>query len=353
MRKHIRVVAICAGKKDPSRRFRIAAYRGMLKSLGVELIVRSAWISKYPPVKKWLRPVWLPASILGRVPHVLSTYGSEVTLFSREMVSSVLTLEPLTKKPRILDVDDAIWLHRGGAAVRSLAQRVDLVIAGNDFLANWFGKYNKNVAILPTPVDTARFRPAYRPTNIENVSGVAAGAEWLTIGWQGTSSNLRYLYTIEPALLSVLRRHPMVRLRIVCDRPPEFSSLPVHQIEYIPWSEQNEVSTIQGMSLGIMPLEDSDWTRGKCSYKMLLYMACGIPAVVSPVGMNAQILKRTGAAIGASSQQDWEDSLDYLLTSENERIERGMMGLRFVDEEYSLVQMAPSMAAVLHSVAGF
>ena len=274
----IRAVAICAGKDDPSRRFRIAAYRSPLRSLGIELIVRSASISKYPPATRWLRPLWLPAAILGRVPHVLSTYGSDVTLFSREMVSALLTWEPLTKKPRILDVDDAIWLHRGGAAVRLLAQRVDLVIAGNDFLANWFGKYNKNVAILPTPVDTARFRPAYGPTNVESTSRAAVSSAWLTIGWQGTSSNLKYLYLIEPALLTVLRRHPTVRLRIVCDRPPEFSSLPVHQIEYIPWSEQNEVSTIQGMSLGIMPLEDSDWARGKCSYKMLLLWL-----VVSPL----------------------------------------------------------------------
>jgi len=348
----LRVVALTGKRSDPSGRFRIAAYAGPLKSMGIRLIVRPSKISKYPPVEKWLRPLWLPAAVASRAPDAFSTWASDVTLLSREMISTLETWEPLTKRPRILDIDDAIWLHQRGHSVASLARRVESVIAGNDFLADWLSRFNRNVTILPTPVDTSLFRPASSGRAAGNDPELRREPQPLMIGWQGTSSNLKYLYMIEGALAAILKKYQGARVRVVCDRPPRFSSLPADRIEFIRWSEQNEVIAMQGTSVGLMPLDDSDWSRGKCGYKMLLYLACGIPAVVSPVGMNAQVLSRTDAAMAAASLADWENCLDHLLASPALRSEMGSRGRRFVEAEFSLTGLAPRMADILRRAAG-
>ena len=134
-------------------------------------------------------------------------------------------------------------------------------------------------------MDTQRFIPALTKGNGERD----------VIEWTGTSDNFRYLYEIEPALAEVLKAYPGVTLRIIADARPSFCNIPEERIEFIRWSPENEVKGIQGMSIGIMPLEDSAWARGKCSFKMFQYMACGIPVVVSPIGMNVKVLSMGSA----------------------------------------------------------
>ena len=163
--------------------------------------------------------------MLERLPSVLSTYCYDATLLQRELLSTLVILEPWTKRPRILDVGDAIFIHRGGVAARRLAEVADLVICGNDYLAERFAQWNSKVAILPMAVDTARFLP--------NSKGAS---ERMVIGWIGTSGNFPYLQRIEPALAQVLKKHPHSILRVVADWP--------HQVEFIRWKAEKEVETI-------------------------------------------------------------------------------------------------------------
>jgi len=339
--KLLRIAALTGGKNVPSARFRVRQLIPALRDYGVLMHEFIPTISLYPPARKWLRPFWGGGALAVRVPAVLATHCYDAVFLQRELISTFLTLEPLTKRPRVLDVDDAISLYREGRFAERLARRCDLIICGNDYLGNIFSRWNKNAKVIPTAVDTRRYVPKK-----------ATGAEHLdVIGWTGTSANFKYLYEIETALATVLKTCPDVILRIIADDKPAFRSIQERRIDFIPWSPENEVKGIQGMSIGIMPLSDSAWTRGKCSFKMLQYMACGVPVVVSPVGMNAQVLSLGAVGLGASNQNEWIAALVGLLGDEKERVNMGANGRNIVTTHFSIDVIAPQLAANLRNLS--
>jgi glycosyltransferase involved in cell wall biosynthesis len=300
-------------------------------------------ISKYPPHSRLMRPLWFPAAVAARIPGVLRTLSGDVTLLCRELVSTFMTLEPLTRRPRVLDVDDAIWLSRKGNGIRRIAGMVEAVIAGNEFLAGWFGQYCNDVTIVPTAVDVDRFAPP--------LHGRPQGGR-IVIGWSGTSSNHSALAEIETPLLHVLAGSNNAMLRILSDMRPRFNRLPPEKWDFVKWNPEVEVPTIQGFDIGLMPLRDDDWSRGKCSYKMLLYMACGVPVIVSPVGMNKQVLALGDCGHAAVSLDDWEDSMRSLLLEEDIRREMGRAGRQIVVEHFSLSAIVLRLEEVFRRLAG-
>lgn len=335
--KLVKVVAFTGGKNVPSARFRVRQLIPFLAKYGVELHEFVPLVSKYPPERKWLRPIWGIAALAVRVPVVFAAQRYDVVFFQRELVSTFVTFEPFTKRPRVLDVDDAIYLHRGGRFAERLARLVDLVICGNNFLADRFSKWNKNVTVIPTPVDVHRFVPSKSPQR-----------EKCVIGWIGTSSNFKYLYSIEAALKEVIKIFPHVFLRVIADKRPSFRIIPNERVQFIPWSPANEVKAVQSMTVGIMPLADGEWERGKCSYKMLQYMACGVPVVVTPVGMNAQILALGKVGLAATSHEEWIEALRWIITADEEvRESMGREGRRVVEKHFSVDVIAPRLAQVL------
>jgi glycosyltransferase involved in cell wall biosynthesis len=118
-------------------------------------------------------------------------------------------------------------------------------------------------------------------------------------------------------------------------------------VEFIPWSPENEVRTIQEMSMGLMPIDDTLWSRGKCSYKMLLYMSCGVPVVVSPYGMNAEVLAQGDVGFGAVSTDDWVAKIRWLLDNEQAGAQMGRNGRVVVEAHFALETLAGTMAAYL------
>ena len=324
----------------PSARFRVRQYIGALRLFGVEITEFASRVGSYPPAKRASRVWWGICALGERFPDVLRSHRFDVTLLQRELLSTLVTLEPLTNSPRILDVDDAIWLYRGGHAARRLARLTDRIICGNAYLADWFGALNKNVGILPTGIDTERYVP--RPSKNED-------SPRLVIGWIGTSPNLRYLRGIEQDLATVLRQRPNAELHVVCDQAPSLPSLDQSRLKFVPWAEDIEIASLQQMDIGIMPLEDSMWARGKCSFKMLQYMACGLPSVVSPVGTNAEILRSGNVAIGAS-EGEWVEALTSLIDDRRMRAVLGAAARRMVEEHYSVRALAPRFAAHLKRV---
>ena len=282
MNPELRVTAITGRRGDPSTRFRVEQMIEPLGRAGLDVVWKPAPVSSYAPAARIMRPLWFPAAVVARVPSVVDSWRSSVTWLGREMVATACTLEAFLKRPLVLDVDDAVWLPRGGRGIRRLVRRVDLVFAGNEFIADWFRELGLPVEIVPTAVDVNRFRPAAAP---------APGPEHeVVIGWTGTSSNHQALLDLAGVLETVMSARPRTRLLIVSDVRPPLDGLPGDRVDFVRWSPDNEAGVIQSMDIGIMPLPDTDWSRGKCSYKMLLYMACGLPVVVSPVGMNAQVL---------------------------------------------------------------
>ena len=340
MPDNLHVVALTAGRRVPSARFRIGQHVAGLAANGVDLEWRPAPVPKYPPAGIWRRPFWLLGSIAGRVPGVLSTIHADVTLLGRELISTLCTLEPLTRRPRVLDVDDAVWMTQKFGGVEKIVDRVDAVFAGNDFVADWFSARCADVTIVPTAVDVKRFRPVERPER-----------ETIVIGWSGTAHNLPMLGAVWPALAAVVRDHPNVRIRIVSDRRPLVPAEIEAHLDYVAWSPENEVRTIQDMDVGLMPLPETDWSRGKCSYKMLLYLACGVPVVVTPIGMNEQVLAMAEVGYGARGSGEWGDACTALLGDEGLRKRMGRAGRELVVSRFSLEQVTRMLAVNLKRVA--
>jgi glycosyltransferase involved in cell wall biosynthesis len=338
----IRVTAFTGGWTVPSARFRVRQLVPALREAGVDLREWPAPLGSYPPPSRSLRPAWALATLGARLPGIAWSHRSDVTLLQREMLSTFVTLEPLTRRPRVLDVDDAIFLWRGGRFAERLARSCESVVCGNAYLAERFGAWNSRVEVLPTSVDTARYRPAATRPDPDKV----------VIGWMGTSSNFPYLYGIEPALGRVLGECREATLLVVADRPPRFASLPADRVEYRRWRADLEVEVLRAMTVGIMPLADSSWERGKCSLKMLLYMACEVPVVASPVGMNADVLARGDVGIGATSEGAWVEALMRLLRDRGERERMGTVGRAVVRDHYSVERIAPRLAAHLRAIAG-
>jgi len=336
----IRVAAFTGGVNVPSARFRVRQYIPVLREMGIKIDEFASPLGTYPPRSKALRPLWVAGTLVARLPYIAHSYHYDLTLLQREILSTLVTLEGFTKKPRVLDVDDAIFLHNKGKFAKKLARICDLIICGNNYIAENFDQWNKNIAIIPTAVNTQRYIPKQNTFTEQQ----------FIIGWIGTSGNFKYLHRIESALSEVLRRFSQAKLCIIADTEPVFRKIPKDSMKFIPWSPETEVAGIQGMTIGIMPLSDSDWEKGKCSFKMLSYMACGLPVVVSPVGMNKEILSFGNIGIGASTQKEWVEALLELLSDADRCEKMGSIGRSIVQKYFSLDVIAPRLVGCLRKV---
>jgi len=331
----LKVCSFSGGANDPSSRFRIRQYIPLLLNLGVRVDDFASRAGRYPPQDLFKRPLWGGMNLLEHLPGAIRSYKYDVTLLQREMLSTFATLEHMTKAPRIFDIDDAIYLYRGGDFVRKIMNKCERVICGNRFLAERINDWHRDVHIIPTAVDTERYSPAEHRS------------ECPVIGWIGTVGNLVYLEQIEKALCEVLKRHPSAIMRVISSERPKFTMIPRERCEFVKWSAENEISAIQSLTIGIMPLFDGEWERGKCSFKMLQYMSCGIPVVASPVGMNSDVLSHQKIGFAATSLTDWVDHLDWLLNHPEEGMALGETGRLVVKNNYSVSVVAPQLAVAL------
>jgi len=264
-----------------------------------------------------------------------------MTLLGRELVSTLSTLEGLTRSPRVLDVDDAIWLTQRCGSIEKLASRIDAVMAGNEHVAEWFSRFCNDVVVVPTAVDTERFTPAG-----------CAGDEDVVIGWSGTSGNLSTLDEVWAPLESVVKERDRTRILITSDRRPHVPAGLVDRVDFVPWSPESEVASIQAMDIGLMPLTDDAWSRGKCSYKMLLYMSCGIPVVISPVGMNARVLGLGDVGYAAIGCDDWSNAILSLVDDPDLRRRQGAVGRDVVETGFSRTVVAGVIAENIKRIVG-
>jgi glycosyltransferase involved in cell wall biosynthesis len=316
-------------------RFRVRQYIGPLARLGIAVHEHWPSLGAFPPRQQALRPAWLVGTLAERLPQLAAGWRADVTLLQREMVSTLPTLEGWTRRPRLVDIDDSVHLSRGGWAARRLARLADLVVVGNSWLAEVWGRWNLAVEILPTPVDTDHY--AVRPP-----------PERPTIGWIGSAGNLRYLAAIAPALERVVQRFPATRIAVCCDQPPDLPRLPVH---YLPWSAEAEADFLAAITIGVMPLADGPWERGKCSFKMLQYMAAGRPCVASPVGMNQELLREAEIGCAATTIDEWSEALSGLIAERAAAERMGMAGRDLAVARYSVGALTPQLAALLRRLA--
>jgi glycosyltransferase involved in cell wall biosynthesis len=334
------VTALTQGANVPSTRFRVIQHLSHLRARGLVVDHLPARFGAYPPPGLSRRAAWLPMTIADAVNRALRASSSSVCLLQRELVSTLRTAERMIRCPLVFDVDDAIYLHRRGGQSDAIARQARIVICGNRVLAEHYGDLAP-VAVLPTAVDTARFVPTETDEHFSQV-----------IGWSGTSSGFPYLESIQPALARVLARHLQSRFVVMAERRPTLPMLPPERMEFIPWSKEAEVPVLQSFTVGLMPLLDDPWSRGKCSFKMLTYMACGVPVVVSPVGMNTDVLAQGELGYGPRTHDEWVDAIGALLTDAGLARRMGLVGRTLAEAHYSCDVIAPQLADLLIGVAG-
>ena len=271
--------------------------------------------------------------------HQIKLSALEAHLFARVSRRRVFDVDDAiyVRKPRRLEeaADESAWRKRKFAAT---CRWVDVVAAGNDVLAGAARRSARAVAILPTSIDTG----AYQRTT-------AAPADPPTIAWIGSPENLVYLEMIRTALGRIAGRHPTLTMRVICSQFPDWHEV---NVERVAWSSATEASALAGAHIGVMPLSDDEWARGKCAFKLLQYMAAGLPCVASPVGANTEAVIDGYNGFHARTAADWERHLETLILSPELRARLGANGLRHVAARYSLQAYRASYVELLGRLAG-
>jgi len=238
----------------------------------------------------------------------------------------------------VYDIDDSVHTQKRGKWVDRFVRLSDLVIAGSEFLVDYASGLNRNVEKVPTPIDMRMYgKPAKKGRNDNTV-----------IGWLGTSPNLKYLEIVKKPLEALGKKHDLT-LRIVSDkgargRIPRMENV---EAEFIEWSLGSFLGNLQSFDIGIMPLEDNEWTRGKCAYKALEYMSQGIPVVASDVGENRVAVENGKSGLLASSDKEWKNSLETLIKDKEKREGMGEKGYERIMNDYSLEKVGEKLFKIL------
>lgn len=338
------ILFLTSGRTAPSSRFRVLQFLPRLAADGFRTRVAPCVPNKYLTHYDFRFGGW-PLSVLlttGKiVSRTLSTLRApfhDLVFIERELLPRITTRFErwaAALNPAIhFDFDDAIHLKYPDAPDNPVAQTLRLargVSAGNEWLAAYARRFSAQVHVVPTAVDTDRFSPG-SPGDIPLV-------------WTGTSSNFKFLRRLEP----VLKRIPGARMLVISDHHPPDLGIPV---EFVRWSEGIEVEALRRGRIGVMPLVDDDWARGKCGFKLLQYMACGIPCVASPVGVNTEILDGGNCGLLARTEDEWVEALQRLGNDPTLAFRLRERALERVRAVYSVQAVYPRFCGAILSTLG-
>ncbi|MFM9962693.1 MAG: glycosyltransferase family 4 protein [Planctomycetaceae bacterium] len=355
----MRVAFLTSGRLVPSSRFRVLPFVPHLECLGHECLVLPSRPEKYAAwpllgfrlshfVKRWHR--WSDLATLER-------WSPDVVVLERELFSddSFDIEQALRSRVRrlVLDIDDGLFvLHRHKFEV--LCGLSDHIIAGNELLAVRSRMINPRVTVIPTSVDLDRYRPAERrqPT-AESRRTVFQPPH--VLGWTGTAANIEYLEVLREPLKQLAREFP-IELRVIAesDRPLRRLGFDREGIatRFVRWSAANEVTDLGVFDIGLMPMPDTDWTRYKCGLKILQYMAVGIPAVASPVGVNSEIIHHGVNGWLATTPDEWLFVLRQLVSEPARRAAVIEAARNTVEQRYAVTVQLPRLIACLEGVCG-
>ena len=310
----MRIAALTDHIHTPSSRFRIRSHIPFLSRHNIFVTDLQRKFStesagdlfpnrrtRHSPLKLFTSLAFESLNIVDSFSRSLKTNLYDATWISRQLIIGYPSFERLLKKPLFFDIDDAVFLSRTAQpGIHCLMRNATAIFAGNSFLAEYCSDFNANVYVIPTAVDVSRFAPSLQKRSFKQ----------MTIGWSGTSSSYKFFYPIADALSKFLLGKPDVRLKFFSDRfPSELKQLhPYLDFEY--WSPNLEADQIRSLDIGLMPIENSDWSRGKCAYKMLLYASTGLPTLCSSYGMNMELVSQYDIGLSAESPSEWRDNLN-------------------------------------------
>lgn len=337
--------------KAPSQRFRFEQYLGFLTGEGhhwhlAPFVSEATWNILYKPGHTAAKVSGIVGGFMRRIGLLFTLPRYEYVFIHREAspigppIFEWLAAKVFRKKI-IYDFDDAIWIPNTSEInkivagikwhqkVGNICRWAHKVSCGNSYLQEYARQFNAAAVINPTTIDTVGLHNQVRNQQ-------APGK--LVIGWTGTHSTLKYLHQLVP-ILAKLEKEFEFEFRVISNQPPE---LPLASLVYIPWRKESEIADLLTFHVGLMPLEDDQWAKGKCAFKALQYMALGEPALVSPVGMNTEVVTDGVNGNICATPIEWETALRQLLLDPNRRAQLGVTARKTIEKSYSVTANCPN-----------
>ncbi|WLE98252.1 MAG: glycosyltransferase family 4 protein [Candidatus Electrothrix communis] len=344
--------------RSPGQRFRFEQYFGYLEANGFECDFSYIFSEDYDRIiyahGKYLSKflVFLN-SFIHRLKDVLKAKQYNIVFIQREaFMTGTVFFEKLFKKSGaklVFDFDDTIWVSDSSPINNSLSwlkkpkktskiiEFCDLIFAGNSYLARYAEQFNKNVVIVPTTIDTDEYQKKD-----------ALACDSITIGWSGSFSTVKYFKLAEPVLLRLKDKYgERVKFSLIGDE--NYTNLYL-DLKGIKWRKETEVTDLSKFDIGIMPLPNDEWSKGKCGLKGLQYMALEIPTIMSPVGVNSEIINDGVNGFLADDENEWFQKLSRLIESRELRETLGKKGRKTVVDNYSVESQKDNYVNLLLSV---
>lgn len=342
--KRILFVAAHRPNRSPSQRFRFEQYIKYLEENGYHC--HQSFIIKEHYEKRFYNPgnfthkayIFL-RSFVKRLWEVVRYFNYDIIFVQREAFMTGTTifeyLYTKTNAKLVFDFDDSIWIHDVSDANKKLGwlknpdktskiiELSDLVFAGNEYLADYARRFNKNVVIIPTTIDTNE----YKNLHLNNHPSIC-------IGWSGSMTTIKHFEYAIPFLLEIKKKYgDKVSFKVIGDASYRNEAL---GITGIAWNKEEEIKELSTFDIGIMPLPHDEWAKGKCGLKGLQYMALEISTIMSPVGVNTEIIKDGVNGFLAETNEEWINKLSLLIDSLDLRLQMGREGRRTVEKSYSV-----------------
>jgi glycosyltransferase involved in cell wall biosynthesis len=366
----MRILFFIEGKDTPSSRFRVQQFIPYFKKLGIKCKLiqghphKTYYVSYHNLILKRVVNSFLyfvkALTIIAQMPLIL---WADIVFLQRPLIHhNFIFLEKILywfKKPIIFDIDDALFLKakdpdqyeeifvklsQGNFRLNWTIKKAQYVLAGNKFLANYCKKYNNNTKIIPTVINTDRYRAYF---NISGISNIQKTKGKLIIGWMGTSTNLDYLVKYLDVFGEIRKMHPQTILMISTNnffyKKKINKAIPT---QFIKWSKENELQTLYSFDIGIMPLPNEPWVKGKCGFKLIQYMACGIPSIGSNIGANKEIINDGSNGYLARGKEEWVQKISTLLKDVELRKKFSKQGRKKIEQNYSIKSVLPEFITI-------
>lgn len=343
-KKQLHIIAPYPQGEAPSQRFRFEQYLDFLTENNFEIHyhafhTKKSWERLYQKGQFVQKAFDLGYNFLRRGILLFRLIGAKNIFMHREMTHIgppifEWILVKLLRRKYIYDFDDAIWIPNYSQAnkafqkakcywkVKYLIKWAEQVSAGNDFLANYARQFNGKVAVIPTTIDTHH----------HHTKEVNHETQPIVIGWTGTHSTMHYLDFVVP-VLQKLEQEFNFTFKVISNKKPNYA---LKSLVYQDWKESTEISDLAEIHIGIMPLVLDAWSEGKCGFKALQYMALGMASIVSPVGVNTNIIEQKKNGLIAATVEEWEQALRLLLENKNLRQELGKSAQLSIQQSWSV-----------------